>query len=215
MAETESQELEAKAGSRKDDFSIDTEEIKKVLIDFLRNPVNKLKDIVRADNAYIKTALTLLIVWMAAAFIRQLCYIIDLSNPADLFRYGLVESVIALVKEIISPCLSVLVFAVILMALNKGVKRSTISLATIIVFAKLPVIAASVFSILNAISVQFIGVTSIFAGLCQMASTVLLYFAVKVVYRDQDDNRLFRKFVVVQAIFYGVKFVFSFMGVVI
>lgn len=62
-SETSSTINQVRETIKKVNLKDDTEKTKGVLLEFIKNPVNKMKDIANADGTYFRTAIVLLIVW--------------------------------------------------------------------------------------------------------------------------------------------------------
>ena len=198
---------------KKVNFKDDTEETKGFMLEFAKNPINKMKDIANAENSFFKTAIVLLIVWTAAEFLDNIFYIIDLNSLSNFFRYGLLDSLLAIIKATVAPALGVVVLAVILMVMNKERKKSLVSLIATVTLAKLPTILAAVLNLLTIISSQVSKITGPISSFCYVLSTVLLYFGIKELFQEEDDNQFIKTFMIIQAIYFAAKFVISFLGI--
>lgn len=191
----------------------DTEETKGFLLEFFKNPINKIKDIANADNTYFKTAIVLLIIWTAAELIQNLYYVIDLSSIANFFRYGFFDSILSIIMATISPVLGIVVFSLIVLVMNKERKKSLSSIIAAVTLAKIPTILAAVLNILVIISSQVSRITGPITSLCYVISTVLLYFGIKELYLKEDDNSFIKTFITIEAIYFVARFILSFMKI--
>lgn len=212
-SETSSTINEVRETIKKVNLKDDTEATKGFLLKFIQNPINEMKDIANSDNTFLKTAVVLLIVWTAAAFAKEVFYVINLNSISGLFRYGLLDSLISIVMTTIAPCVSVIVLSVIIMVINKENKKSLVSIITTVTLARIPTILAAVLSVLTVISSQITKITSPFASLCQIVSTVLLYFGMKEMFKSDDDNSFIKTFVLVEVIYFIAKFILSFLSI--
>lgn len=105
--ENEEAKESAAPDSEKKDFTIDAEETKSFLLEFFKNPINKIKNIANADNTYFKTAIILLIIWTVAELIQNLYYVVDFNNIVNFFRYGFFDTIFSVIMATIAPVLGI------------------------------------------------------------------------------------------------------------
>jgi hypothetical protein len=99
--------------------------------------------------------------------------------------------------------------------MNKDNKKSMVTIITAVVTAKVPVIIASVVSLLTIIDSKVSLVTSPFASLCTVISTVLMYFTAKAICGEEQNSKFFKKFVIIEIIFYVAYLIISLLGIYI
>ena len=92
----------------------------------------------------------------------------------------------------------------------KDKKKNFLAVVIAVVVAKLPVVVASIVSLLSSVSSEVAKITSEFSGFCSVLSTVLLYFAIKALYKEENDDKVTIKFIITMAIYYGVALILSF-----
>ena len=97
--------------------------------------------------------------------------------------------------------------------MNKENKKSITTIITAIVTTKIPVIVATVISLLTIIDYKISYITSPFASLCNIVSVVLMYFATKSIFGEEQNSKFFKKFVIIQTIYYAIYIVVSFLGI--
>lgn len=220
----------------KQEFSVDTEELKNETVDtvkqvketiknvnvkeeakatkgfvmeMLKNPLEKIKEIANdSTNKYFKTAIILVIVWALVALID----VVSLKYFS--FRY-LGSTLLKYLKTILAPVITVAVWSLIIFVMNKKSKKSLITVLTTIATVKLPVIAGEVIGLLTIISSNISPITSRIAGLCSLISTVFLYFAVRDLYDENDEKTAFKNFVIVVAIYKVISLIISYLGIYI
>lgn len=222
----------------KNEMNVNTEEIKKETVDtvnqvketiknvdikndakeatgfasaIFKDPFGTMKQIVNDDsNKHFKTAIIFMIIWIIAIFISSL-----FGTTLYKFSFNLAfKQILSIIKAVVAPLLGVIVLSAIIYLMNKENKKSMITNITAVVTAKVPVIIASIVSLLTIISTQVGQITRPFSSLCSVISIVLTYFAAKSIC-GEEDSKFFKKFVLIEAIFYIVYFAISFLGIYI
>lgn len=191
----------------------DTAETKGFLLEFVKNPINQIKEIANTDRTYFKTAIVLLIIWAAAEFAKILFYVIDFNSLSNFLRYGLLDSIISIILATISPVLGIVVLSLILLIMNKERKKSLSAIIATVTLAKTPSILAAVINLLTIINSQVYKITVPVSGFCRVISTVLLYFGIKELFQKDDDNSFVKTFVVIEAIYFVASFILSFLNI--
>lgn len=218
----------------KQEFSVDTEELKNETVDtvkqvketmknvnvkeeakatkgfvmeMIKNPLGKIKEIANdSSNKYFKTAIILVVVWAIAALLNTISFkYFSLSYlGSSLLRY---------IKTILKPVLTVVVMSVIIFIMNKKSKKSLITVLTTITTAELPVIAGQIVELLTIISLSAATITNRISGLCSSISTVFLFFAIRDLYGEEDEKTVLRNFVIIMAIYKVASLVISYLGI--
>ena len=111
--------------------------------------------------------------------------------------------------------LSILALSLILLVLNKKKDKNLVTIMSVVTAAKLPVVIASVISLLRLISTNVTTVTNPFSYLCTAISTVLIYFGAKFVLGEEDDKSFVKKFVLIEGVYYIAYIVFGLLGIYI
>lgn len=179
-----------------------------------KDPFATIKQIVNdKNNKHFKTAIIFVVIWMLAGLIATLFGSYYYLNR---FSFDLAfKQMLAIVKAVIAPVLSVLILSGIVYVMNKDNKKSMITVLTAIVTAKIPVIVASVVSLLTIIDSKVSLVTSPFASLCNVISIVLTYFTTKTIFGEEQNSKFFKKFVIIEAVYYVCYVVVSLLGIYI
>ena len=185
----------------------DTEMTKGFLLNFIKNPINEVKEVANAKETFFKTAVLLATVWVVSSFAGALFSMLKYSSLRDVFSTAMFNSLLGLVKTTIAPALSIIIMAGIAMLFNKKEKHSLMTMLTTVIIARTPVIAAEVVSLLSIIGSGISTVTSPFASFCRTMSIVLLFFGLKELYNESDDNAFMKNFIVIQAAFYAVSII--------
>lgn len=188
----------------------DAKEAKGFVSSMFKDPFGTLKQIVNDNkNKYFKIAIIFVIIWMIAILISKL-FAVSISIFSVKIVFSKVSSII---KAVIAPLVGVVVFSGIVYFMNKENKKSITTILTAVVTAKTPVIVASVVSLLTIIDSKISLITSPFASLCNAISIVLIYFATKTIFGEEQNSKFFKKFVIIEAIYYVAYIVVSLLGI--
>lgn len=201
------------------DLKKDANEAKGFFSSFWKEPIKQLENVAHSSkNKFLKTAIIILVVWLVACFIDSVVSAFGsysyFSGIAWFFKNSL-NNVLAIIKAIITPILSIVVLSGIIYFISKEKKKPFIHIASAVVIAKTPVVLASVVSLLEIFGREVYKLTSPFSSFCSIISTVLIYFTCKFLCDEERHDVFFKKFVLIMGIFYIVKFLFSFLGIYI
>lgn len=191
------------------DLKNDAKAAKGFVSAMFKDPFAKIKEIVEdKENKNLKMAIIFIIVWTVAVFIKALS--LKYWSFSAVFR-----NVLSLVKTIIAPVLGILVLSGIVYVMNKKEKKSILSLVTSITIAKVPTILASVLSLLTIIGSGVSRITSPISSLCSIITTILTYFTIKEIMKEEDNSKFIKTFVIVEAIYYVAYVVIGLFGIYI
>lgn len=171
-----------------------------------KDPTGTIKEVVKDDkNHFYKTALLIVGIWVAIVLLKEIlsCIVYEYHE----FNF------LTTIKLVVSPILKVLGLAIIIHMLNKQNKQPLTKSITAVAIAKIPVIIAACLGFLTYISYNVTYVTSPIASLLSIISTVLTFFVVKEMFNEEESDKALITFVKVEAIYYLVVFVFSFLGI--
>ena len=191
------------------DLKKDAKEAKGFVTAMIKDPFAKIKEIAEdKENKNLKMAIVFIIVWTVAVFIKALS--VKYWSFSALFN-----NVLSLVKTIIAPALGILVLSGIIYVMNKKEKKSILSLVTSITIAKIPTILAAVLSLLTIIGSGVSKITSPISSLCSIITTILTYFTIKEIMKEEDNSKFIKTFVIVEAIYYAAYVIIGLFGIYI
>lgn len=183
----------------------DSIETKNFVLDMFVKPIEKIKEVVEDNTGKtLKYAIIIIAIWTIIAFIK-LCI-------GGVFNKTAGDAIWSIIRTIITPALGIGVVAVIILMLNKENKKSLTTIITAVTIAKIPTVIAALITMLNYISNQAYKITSPISGLCSVISVVLTYMAIKFVTK-KDDSSAIKTFVAVEAIYYVIDFILSFINI--
>lgn len=193
----------------------ETEKTKKYFSRFIKEPVTVIKEIAHdKTNSFFKTAIVLIVVWVLVAVCVAVINLIT-SLFSTIFNFGfefifqnIFSNIMNIIKSFIVPIIVVAVLSAIIYFTNTKNKKSFLTTAVTVMAAKIPVIIGVIISI-----IPFVG--SQVAGLLGLISTVLTFFAVKELNDEESNDGAVKKFLIVEGIYYIVKFVLSFLTIYI
>ena len=179
------------------------------VLEMIKNPLDKIKEIANdSTNKYFKTAIVLVIIWAVVALLGVISF--------KTFSFSLLGStLLRYVKIILAPVATVIAMSLVIFLMNKKSKKSLVTVLTTVTATELPVIVADVISLLTIFSYNAVSITSRISGLCSVISTVLLYFAIRELYNEENEKTVLKNFVIIQALYIVLSLVISYLGIYI
>ena len=98
--------------------------------------------------------------------------------------------------------------------MNNKSKKSFLTTVTTVMAAFIPRVAAEVISLLTIIPSAY-RITSPINGLLGLLTTVFTFFAIKELHDEPEHDSAIKKFLIIEAIYYVVRFVLSFLTIYI
>ncbi len=190
------------------DFKDGTQNCKNFFSSFFSNPIKTLKIISQSKhNLFFNTSIIILLFWVLIMFFKALFGTTYSSNGLYIF--------LTAVRDLTIPIISVGFMALIIYCIdpNKDEKCNLTNTLTSVIVCKIPVIIASFISLINLVSNKAYYITNPITYFCISLSILLTYFAIKYLYKECEDFKSFKRFMVVYGIFYGVYLILSFLGI--
>ena len=171
-----------------------------------KSPVETIKEVVSDnENKCFKTALLLVAVWAIAEMLRKIL-IYTLSKYDD-FEFG------PTLKVTITPIVRVIVMSLSMYFVNNRAKDSITKALTSVTIAYIPLIISSIlwviYPIINDISPILIYVDFILEAI----ATILMYFTIKSYAKEENEDNVVKKFILVEVVFYVAKFFIKYLGI--
>ena len=193
---------------KKVDFKDGTQNCKNFFSSFFSNPIKTLKNISDSKhNLFFNTSIIILLVWVLIMFLHTLL--------RNVYHTSALYTFLSAIRDLTIPIISVGFWALIIycMAPNKDEKCNLTNTLTASIVCKIPIIFASFISLINLVSDKAYFITNPIAYFCIAISILLTYFAIKFLYKESEDFKSFKKFMVIEGIFYGVYLILSFLGI--
>ena len=191
------------------DIKKDSIETKGFIAELFKDPLGKIKEIVdKENNQYFKYAIIILVIWVVAELISR-CF--SVGPIWGLSSLG--SSLMSVIKATIAPICSILVMSIIVLVMNS--KKSLTTIITTVTTANIPLVIASVVSILTIFGSSISTITIPFTRLCSAVSIVLMYFTLKSIFGEEKNSEFIKKFALVELVYYIAYIVFSLLNIYI
>ena len=192
------------------DIKKESEATKNFVVDLVKNPIGKIKEIAQdTENKYFVTTLFIVIIWAVLVAISTA------SGYAHFFKYNFWSHTLSVIKAIFAPALGILAMSLIVLIMNKENKKNLMTCINTITAAKIPLFLAAIVNLLKIFKLRDTMLITTFSSFCTVISTVLLYFGLKELFGAKEDEKFIKKFLIIEAIFYVVYFVISYLGIYI
>lgn len=216
-AKTETNET-VKSSNVKKDYTAS----KNFFKNFFKTPYDEIKKVAESPKSYFIIILVAFIAWVVANLIDGIIGIADsavrslYSNIFTYFKYSL-DRVGNLFISILAPAIIIAVIALIIFLFmkNKNKKKGYMTIASTLIVAYIPVISASIISLLGNINTTVAKLTSTYSSFCSVITAVLTYFAIKALYGEEDDNKATITYLITMGIYFGIVFVLKIFGLYI
>lgn len=211
---------EVKEAVKNTNLKKDANEAKNFIINFFKTPYTELKKVVTTPKSFLKIAIIVFVVWVV---IEALDSIISVISSISYSPYYNIEAYVknsisdffSVIKAIIIPVISVALISGIIYLLMRDKKKNYLSILTTIIIAKIPVVLASIISLLNHLGSKAYMITSSISSICSVFSTILIYFTIKAFHSDDDDDKSAKTFLITMAIYYGIALILKFFNLYI
>lgn len=209
---------EVKKSIKETNLKKDAKETKNFLVNFFKSPFTELKKVTTNSKSFLKIAIILLVVWIIAELIGSIIMIVQssaysyYSNIGMYFRNSM-EDFFQVIGAILVPILSIALLSFILYALCKKQKRNFLTIITTVMIAKIPLVLASILHLLTFVGGGIATIVSAVCALCNAISMVLIYFAIKNLFVEEDDNKVMRTFLIAMSIYYGISIILNFLHI--
>ncbi|HBC84881.1 MAG TPA: hypothetical protein DCZ30_05655 [Clostridiales bacterium] len=192
------------------DVKQETEKAKNFFSGIISTPIKKISEIAHdKSNNFFKTAIVLLVLWVLIAGFQQVASIIGTIFKFG-FKYISFSDFLGIAKAVITPLLEIVILSGIVYLFQKQNKKSFLTVVNTIVASYFPIVVAKVVGLLNLISGAS-RITSPITGLLGVISLVFTFFAIKELSDEKDNDKAVKQFVIIEAVYYVVAFILSFL----
>lgn len=199
---------QAKEQMKNINFKEEAEIGKSLLGKMWKSPVETIKEVVNdQENKCFKTALLLVAVWGVIEFLKMIL-VFTMSKYAD-FEF------LPTLRSTVAPILRVVAMALALYLVNNRVKDSITKALTSVTIAYVPGIIASIIGIIPLFATESIKIISPIISVINILTAILMYFVVKEYAKEENEENAVKKFILVEAVFYAIKFAISFLNITI
>lgn len=187
------------------DIKKDSLETKGFIVEMFKNPLEKIREIAtKNDKKFLKYVIIILVIWC----ISELVHEIFTLNIWGYFNLG--KNILRVIIAGITPIISILVMSIIIFLVKGKNKKNLTTIVSTITSANIPMVIASIVSLLTLINIRANVLTNPFTQLCNVITIILSYFGIKSLLGIEKNSEYIKKFVIIEAIFYIVYIVLSF-----
>ena len=192
------------------DIKKDSLETKGFIVEMFKNPLEKIREIAtKNDKKFLKYVIIILVIWC----ISELVHEIFTLNIWGYFNLG--KNILRVIIAGITPIISILVMSIIIFLVKGKNKKNLTTIISTITSANIPMVIASIVSLLTLINIRANVLTNPFTQLCNVITIILSYFGIKSLLGIEKNSEYIKKFVIIEAIFYIVYIVLSFLDIYI
>lgn len=190
------------------DFKDGSKKFKEFISSFFTNPIGLIKKISQSnDTKFFNVSSLLLLIWLIITLIHSLF--------GNTLNYHGSTYIFAVIGDLTIPILSVGFISLIIHSINPNQDdeyRLTKTL-TLVIACKIPIIISNFISLLTLVSSKANFLTIPIYYFCFIISTILTFFAVKYLYKESDDSKSFKRFLIIESIFYVIYLLLSFLNI--
>lgn len=164
---------------------------KNFVLEIFKSPFDKLKEIVEdGSGKFLKFSILILALYIIISALDEFILVSGYGSWA-----GTDYKIKLVIREILYPAIYVLVPTFTLLVLNKKNKKSLTTLLSTVVTAKVPVIAGCAIGIINHLNLSEISyITSPVITVCNAISYIMMYFAIKYIYKEENETEALKTF---------------------
>ena len=204
---------EVKEAIKNVDIKKDAKATTGFITEMVKKPLARLKEIAEdKDHKDFKFAILLVAVWMIVAGVVSLTGYYSFES---FFKYNVGTHILSLVKTLIAPLLGLVIMSVIVFVMNKKNKKTFITVFTTLTAAHIPTIVVRVLYLLTLISSNITKILSPIAYFANVITIIFTFFALKSLFGEEDNSKFLKTFIIVEAIYYVVYFLFTYLGIYI
>lgn len=189
----------------------ETKETKNFIVKMFKEPVETIEEVANdKQNKVFKTALFILIIWIVAIFIK--------STYSTIYYWGFTKvwtNIVSVLKAILTPLCGILVYSLIALLMNKENKKSLVTNITTLTITHMPNVIISILTLLTIFEYKISKVILPFSYFTTALTTVLTYFGLKSLFGEDSNKKFFKKYVLIQLIYFACYIVISFLGIYI
>ena len=195
-------------------------ESKNFFPNFFKTPYDEIKKVAQSPKSYFIIILVSFLSWIAANLIGGIISIVDhmlngyYSNILMYFKNSF-DDILDLFVSILTPAIIISVLSLIIYLFMKNKKKNYLTIASTLIIAYIPVISASIVSLLGYINYNIAKLTNTYSSFCSVITAVLTYFAIKSLYSEEDDNKSTITYLITMGIYFGFVFILKIFGLYI
>lgn len=190
----------------------EAENTKGFLLTMWKNPIKETKSVAVNSKEYFKISVILLCIWTISDFISETVYFVKYFNN---FYGSIVDNIISIVTGTISPLAMVLVLSAAVYVLHRDKSKSITSVIVTVTIASFPRVIGAVLSILSSLVSSASSIISPIVSFLSALSIIMVYFGLKALLEEEDDESFFKRFIFIQAVYFLAKFILGYFQIYI
>lgn len=163
------------------------------IVEMFANPVSAVKKVATGEENVLFKAIVIMILFIAASFVRELIYVIKLGS----YR-GFMGNLTSIVISLIHPILFILVPALVVLIMNKEHKKSLITVITTLVVAAVPNVINEIIYVIETLVSGISILTSPFTIMFTAVAIVLTYFGMKDLFEVEENESFIKKYAIIE-----------------
>jgi len=191
----------------------ETANAKGFFTDMFSNPIGAIRSIPASGGKHLNIALVVVAIWVVASFINALFS----TFFVRLFGWNFanfLQQIARVVTSTISPIFIVLALSAATYLFFKDKIGKFMPLVITIAIASAPQAIATVLRIITLLIPGSFAVVGSINALLYLISIVLVYFGIKA-FSDEGDESFFKKFVLIQCVYFAARIVLNAFGILI
>jgi hypothetical protein len=191
----------------------ETQKTKGFFIDMFSKPIGTINEVAADSAKHLNVALAVIAVWAAASLISALFSSFFIRLIGWNFAIGdMLQRIIGVITATISPAFIVVVLSAATYIIFKNKIKTFMPLVITITIANAPQAVAAVLRVIVSLIPGSSLIISPVNSLLYLISIILSYFGIKA-FADEDDESFFKKFVLIQCIYFGSRIVLNSFGI--
>ena len=197
-----------------------TSAVKEFFVNIFKTPFDEVKKVSQAPKKYWIVVVIIFCTWILAELIGGIISIVSDVIDAQYWTSAAYlrnsfREILGLFTSILTPAIIIAAISLIIFLLMKNKKKKYLTIASTLIVAYAPVATSSIISLLGLINSNISKFTNSYSGLCSVLTAVLVYFAIKALYDEKEDNKAIKTFFITMAIYYAFVFVLKLFGLYI
>lgn len=207
-SEAKSTFKDAKESIKNVNFKNDAKITSGYVTGLFKKPLATLHEIAQdSKNSKFKYALILVIIWLIVVFLRSI-FGVHWSFKYVGFNF------LTVIKDLLGPILGIIALSGTIFLMQKGTKKKSLTtVITTVTTAVSPLILANILMLLTLFSSDILRILSPIKSFATVLTAVFVFFGSKDLIGEDESAKFVNKFIVIQAIYFVIYFLLTFLGI--
>lgn len=207
-SEAKSTFKDAKESIKNVNFKNDAKVTSGYVTSLFKKPLATLHEIAQdSKNSKFKYALILVILWLIVVFLRSI-FGVHWSFKYVGFNF------LTVIKDLLGPILGIIALSGTIFLMQKGTKKKSLTtVITTVTTAVSPLILANILMLLTLFSSDILRILSPIKSFATVLTAVFVFFGSKDLIGEDESAKFVNKFIVIQAIYFVIYFLLTFLGI--